>query len=155
MKKIWNWLKKAFTVIEKDVDKVAITVTQHIKDDLDNGVLGFIATTLAGVLHSQVPIEIVALLKMKIPKILAVELAIQGIPDNATDQDILEFEQRVLDAFGVNNQKSKLYTVLASQIYLEVKTLMNEAHGVTFAEAVKLIEDSYTLYLKDKADIGE
>ncbi len=155
MRKIWKWLIRAFKFLRDDVAKVAISITQHIKEDLDNGTLGFLADALGKALDSKVPAEVIGLLKLQIPKILAVELSIQGLPDNPTEQEIVEFELRVLDAFGVHNQKSKLYSVLAAQILVNVKTLTNDSDGFTFADAVKTIEEAYVLYLREKDDIED
>lgn len=150
MKKIWKWLQKVFTSLENDVDKFAISVTEHIKDNLDNGAIGFILDFVDKEFNTHIAPEVVGLLKNVIPKVLAAELAIQGLPINPTEQDILDFENKVLDAFGLHSQKDKMYTVLASQIYIEIKTLMNKTEGITFADTVKLIETAYADYLKEK-----
>lgn len=155
MKKIWAWLKKAFKHIKTDVDKVAISITENIKQVLDSGTVGFLAEFIDKELHSHVGLEVVGILKLQIPKILAVELAIQGLPDNATEQDILDFENRILEAFGLHRQKDKFYTVFASQVYQNIKALVDSDNQVSFAQAVQLIEKCYQDYLKDKELIHE
>ena len=147
---IWNWLKKAFTYIEKDADKVAITLTEGLKTAMQSGVVGFIATALDGLTKSNVPSEIVTFLSANINKVLAVELAIQGIPDNPTQADILAFEQAVLKAFNVTSDKSKLYTTLAAQIYGMLKAQADAGTQFTFAVLVQDVEAAYQSYLQDQ-----
>ena len=53
---------------------------------------------------------------------------------------------------NVGNNKSKLYTVLASQIYGIIKVDLDAGTPLTFAELVKDVDEAYQLYLKDKAD---
>ena len=74
------------------------------------------------------------------------------MPDNPTEQDILEFEQRILTAFGLHDNKSKLYTSLAAGIYGIIKADIDGGVKLTFAELVKDVQKSYLLYLKLKAD---
>lgn len=155
MKKIWTWLKKAFKHIKDDADKVAISITQNIKEALDSGLVGFLADIIDKEFHSHVATDVVGVLKLQIPRILAAELAVQGLPDNPTEQDILDFENRILEAFGIHSQKSKLYTVLASQVYQNIKALVDSDNQISFAEAVKLIEKCYQDYLKDEEMIQE
>ena len=156
---IWKWIKgwrldKVFISIKNDADKVAIAITQAVKDVLNSGVVDFLATIVSTVLPQlhDLPQEIVAKLNKLIPKILAAELALQGLPDNPTDADILKFEQNILEAFGLHDNKSKLYTTLAAQIYGIIKVDLDAGTPLTFAELVKDVDEAYQLYLKDKAD---
>lgn len=149
--KAWNWVKKLFSSGIKDADKIAIVVTEEIKTGLQSGVIGWIANVAAGLLHSQIPTEIVTLLNNNINKVLAVELALQGIPDNPTADDILSFEQSVLKAFNVTDNKSKLYTTLAAQIYGIILAQVNSGTKLTFAELVADVEAAYQDYLNDQA----
>lgn len=148
--KVWDWLKKAFTYIEKDADKVAITLTEGLKDAMQSGVVGFIAAALDGLTKSHVPTEIVTFLSNNIDKVLATELAIQGIPDNPTQDDILAFEQAVLKAFNVTSDKSRLYTTLAAQTYGMLKAQADAGTKFTFALLVKDVELAYQNYLNDQ-----
>jgi hypothetical protein len=149
-KSIGAWFKKVFTGGLQDADKIAILVTQGVKEALLDGALGFIADLLDGLTKSQVPTEIVNLIRANIGKILAVELAIQGIPSSPSQADILAFEQDVLNAFGVVSDKSKLYTVLASQIYGIIQAQVEAGTKFTFAQLVADVEQSYIDYTNDQ-----
>src|SRR5579872_19426 len=145
--KAWAWLKNAFKYIETDADKIAISVTEGLKTAFVNGTLGFIANILDGLTHSQVPTEVVTFIGANVDKLLATELAIQGLPANPTEADILAFEQAVLKAFSVVSDKSKLYTTLAAQIYGIIKTQADASVKFTFAQLVIDIETAYQDYL--------
>lgn len=150
-KAIGAFFAKVFKFVKTDAAKVAIAVTEGVKTALLDGVLGFVAEIVDGLTKSQVPTEIVALIQANIYKILAVELAIQGLPDSPTEADILAFEQDVLTAFGVVSDKSKLYTVLASQIYGIIKAQVDAGTKLTFAQLVVDVEQAYADYLADQA----
>ena len=158
MEKFWNWLKKAFHSLgeffSQHVAPMAVTVTNVIKHALDSGELGFIAKIVDGLTGAKVGSEIIGVIKLALPKVLAFELAIQGLPTNPTEADIEAFEQRVLDAFQVHFQKDKVYTTLTAQIILEVKALLGDGK-ISFAEAVQLAEDIYQKYKEDLAEFGE
>lgn len=149
---IWDWVKKVFKHIKTDGDKIAIAITEDIKGALDSGVVGGLAKVVSAVFPSvgNLPAEVVTKLQDLIPKVLASELALQGIPDNATAAQILEFEDKILDAFKVSDQKSKLYSVLAAQIYGILESYSNGTDK-TFAELLIKIEQAYQDYLADKA----
>lgn len=154
MKKVWEWIKIEIERVGKflsdHVVPVAVEVTNTVKAAIDSGAVGLIETVADALTKSSVPTEIVGLIKLVIPKVLAFELAIKGLPTNPTEQDIIDFEQRVLDAFGVHFQKDKVYSTLTAQIILEVKALMGDGK-ITFAEAVGLAEDIYKDYKQDTA----
>jgi len=156
---IWGWIKgwrldKVFKSIKNNAAKVAIAITEAVKTALNSGVVDFIATVVSTVLPQlhNLPQEIISKLNKLIPKILAAELAVQGLPDNPTEEQILAFENNILDAFGLHDNKSKLYTVLASQIYGILKVDLDAGAPMTFAQLVIDIETAYNLYLKDKAE---
>jgi hypothetical protein len=142
---IGAWFKKVFTSIRKDIAPVAVSITEGIKTALDSGVAGFIAATVDAIVKTHLAEDIVAALKLYIPKVLATELAIEGLPDNPTEQDILDFENKVIAAFGKVSDKSKLYTTLAASLYQHVKDAIADGK-LTFAEAVAIIEESYQEY---------
>jgi hypothetical protein len=152
-KKIGEWFKRAFATVKTDGAKVAIAITEGIQAALKSGVVGFLAKVIESIFPAthDIPEQAVAEINKLIPKVLATELAVQGLPDSPTEADILSFEQSVLQAFMVHDQKSKLYTVLASQIY---GILQHHTQGTpfTFAELVADIEEAYQDYLKDLSE---
>ena len=152
--KIWAWFKKIFTSIKTDIDKTAIVITEYIKAGLESGVLDAIAKALDG-LTSHLSTEVIALLRVAVPKALAIELAIQGLPDNPTGDDIKAFENAVLAAV-VNSsdfEKSQLWTNLSAQVFNLISDALKANDGkLTFAQIVLIVEQSYQDYLADKAN---
>lgn len=149
---VGKWLSKEFKSVEVDGDKIAIAITEGIQSALKSGVVTEVADVIEAVFPGvkNLPTEIVAGLNVLIPKILASELALQGLPANATPQDVLDFEQKVLAAFNVVSDKSKLYTTLAAQVYgllLDYQKIVNPS----FADKVNVVENAFKLYVADKA----
>lgn len=153
---LWTWFKDIFKNVIKHADVVAITVTEEIKDALNTGAAGFFASLIDKLTKSHIAENIVDFLKTNIGKVLAVELAVQGLPDNPTSDDILKFETDILNAFGKISNTSKLYTTLAAQIYGLIDTTLKNTPDTppTFAEWVRVVEGSYQDYLLDKQDVN-
>jgi len=151
---LWTWFKNIFKNVIKHADQVAITVTEEIKNALNTGAAGFLAGLIDQLTKSHIAENILKFLKDNITKVLAAELAVQGIPDNATPDDILKFETDVINAFGKIDNKSKLYTTLAAQIYGLIDTTLKTTPETppTFAEWVRVVESAYQDYLQDKQD---
>jgi len=146
----WAWFSKVFVSHIVDADKVAITVTETVKALLANPVTSFFVNVADAITGTQVPTNIANAINAVIPKILAIELGILGLPANATEAQILAFEQDILKAFNVSANNSKLYTELAAQVYGIIQT--NIANGKTnFADWVTAIETAYLDYKKDLA----
>jgi hypothetical protein len=147
--KVGDWFAKVFKEVRTDGIKIAIAVTEGIKTALNSGIAGFLVQIIPG--NSKIPQAIITELIQWIPKLLAAELALQGLPSNPTAQDILDFENRVIAAFGKVGDKSKLYTVLAAQIYGIIDTQVNAGSAFTFAELVEDVEQAYQDYQQDIA----
>lgn len=152
--KIGSWLKKVFTSIERDVAPIAVAITEALQQSLKDGTAGFIAKmveTIFPQVHG-LPEQVVAILQKTVPKVLAAELALEGIPANPTEADILAFEQKVLGAFAIADNKSKLYTTLASQIYGDIQTYIG-GPSHKFADIVAMVEQAFQQYKDDVAQI--
>jgi hypothetical protein len=150
---LWTWLAKIFKSVKTDAAKIAVVITEDVQTLLKTGLAGELAKAISAIFPNvkNLPQEVVDTLQKTIPKILAAELALQGLPDNPTEQDILDFERKVLEAFSVHDSKSKLYTTLGAQVY---GILYEYAHGkkLTFANLVVDLEEAYQDYLRDKAE---
>lgn len=148
--KPFKWLAGIFVSHAISAAPVAITITEAIKAILANPITGFLENVADAITGTQVPTTIANAINGIIPKILAIELSIQGLPANATADQILAFEQAILKAFSVTSNNSKLYTEIAAQVYGIVQT--NIANGTTnFAGWVIAIEQAYLDYQKDLA----
>lgn len=147
---VFSWFKRTFIDHLKSSAQVAVTITEAVKAILVNPVTGFLTSTVDAITHTGVATEIVTLISGAIPKVLAVELAIEGLPDNPTPDQVVAWEQKVLAAFNVTSDKSKLYTVLSAQIYTIIQTKLADGK-LTFAEAVQAVEEAWLDYQKDLA----
>lgn len=149
---LWTWFKNIFKNVIKHADVVAITVTEEIKAALGTGAAGFLAKLVDQLTKSHIAEDIVTFLKTNITKVLAAELAVQGLPDNPTAEDILKFETDILNAFGKISNQSKLYTTLAAQIYGLIDTTLKTTPDTkpTFAEWVSVVESAYQDYILDQ-----
>lgn len=148
---VGKWFGKVFVSHAQSADSVAVYITEMVKTILANPISGFLLNLADGVTHTNLPTDIAnTISNTVIPKALAVELGIQGLPDNPTPAQILAFEQNIMTAFNVTSDNSKLYTVLGAQIYGEIQTTLNTTPG-KFADWVIAIEASYADYQKDLA----
>lgn len=147
---VFSWFKKNVIDHVKSTAIVAVTITEGIKTLLANPLASFLENVADTITNTQLPTEIATALNSVIPKILAVELAIVGLPDNPQDADVLAFENRVLGAFNVNSDNSKLYTVLGAQVYGIINTLAGNPKA-NFADYVTAIEQAYSDYKTDLA----
>lgn len=145
---VWQWFKKVFVDHTKSGATVAVAITETIKAILNNPVAGFLENVIDAVTHTQLAANIAAAVNALIPKILTVELGIEGLPDNPTPDQILAFEQSIMKAFGVTSSTSKLYTTLAAQIYGIIQTTLSTTPG-TFANWVSAVEQAYQDYQAD------
>jgi hypothetical protein len=144
------WFKKVFLATKTNFDTVAIAITQDLQNALNSGVVDVIAKFVEGTFPSvqKLPEAIVAELKLIIPKILVAELALQGLPDNPTQEEVQAFAESVAKAFNVNQSNSKLWTVFGAQVY---GILLNDKTK-TFASLVLDVEQAYQALQADLAD---
>lgn len=151
---IGAWFKRTFNNVKDNVIPTAIAITQGIKHSLDNGVLPEIANIIGEITGSQIPAEAITVMKANIDKVLLSELALQGLPDNATPEQLTAFEQEVFKAFTGKNSygRSKLFTTLAVQIKTDVDQLLNIPGGAKFADVVNAIEEAWVQYQDDLAN---
>lgn len=129
---------------------VAIVITEAVKTILASPTAGLLESIIDSVTGTGIAVSAANAINAKIPGILAAELAIEGLPANPTQADILAFEQRVMAAFNISSDNSRLYTVLGAEIY----GIINAQSGkpITFAILVADIEQAYQDYQKDLAD---
>ena len=140
---IWEWLKKEFTHITSDLDKVAIAVTQQIKNAVDSPEAGFVAKIYDGLRHTGVAEEILGIVKLAAGKALALELAMQMPAGDVSEEQFLEWEKRVLSALNLHPDKAVVYTRVATTILRDVLAFTQNGKSITFAEGVLLVEDAY------------
>lgn len=154
LKPILSWIGKLLHKVKDDAAKVAVSITQGVKLFLNSGIADGLAKVVDGIIGSSLAENIVNALKGNINKVLVVELALQGLPDDPTEQDILNFENEAIKAIsGLSPAgKSKLYTLLAAQIYGDVHAELNGDTTLTFAQIVTILEHAYSDYQSDVAN---
>lgn len=151
LKSVGTWFDKTFISHAQSADSVAVYITEMVKTVLANPITGFLLNVADGVFHTNLPSDIAnTISNVVIPKVLAVELGLQGLPPNPTPAQVLSFEQSIMTAFNVTGDNSKLYTILGAQIYGEIQNTVNSTPG-KFADWVVAIEKSYADYQKDLA----
>lgn len=155
--RILAWIGKLFTHIIKDAAPVAVTVTELVKEAIESSPGKFLIDLLDKITHSHIPSDVAGVVSKALPKVLAVELAIVGLPETPSEDDIMAFEEKVLAAWSVYDNKSKLYTTLAAQIYGILQTTYQTTPDVppTWAEWVHAVEEAWQKYLQDKEQFGE
>lgn len=138
--KIFGWIGDLFHSANEGFLKAAITITQTVKNALNSGVFDFITSLIPGDLDN----KIVAILRAKVPILLADELMIQGIKEGASEEEIKALAVKVVDSFGglSDAKKEQFYTSLAAQIYIFLKQHQNGEH-ITFGEGAALVESGY------------
>lgn len=147
------WFAKAFKTVRDDADTVAITITQNIKLALDTGLVKVITDLIPGTLDD----KILAFLQTAIPKALAVELALKGIPDNPTPEQIQEFILLVEQTISSKKdwqEQSAFWTKLAVNIYNQIETDLNknpDQPNLSFADMVAIVDSAYDQYVEHKA----
>lgn len=142
----WKWLKHALANGEQKVIPIAIAVTEGIKTALESGVPDFIAKfveTIFPQVHG-LPDDLLKIMKENITKVLAAELAVKGLDGTPTPEQIQDFENKILEAFGLHDDKSKLYTEVAVRIAKDVDAFIQGGNqDRTFGQWVTFIEKEY------------
>ena len=153
LSKIGSWFAKVFKAIKDDADTVAISITQEVKAFAASPTAGALVGIADKLLGSTVPQEVLTLINTNINQVLATELAIKGLPDNPTAEDIQAFETAVVTAITGQSPigASKLWTTLAAQVYGIIETQVNSKSPMTFAQLVADVEQAYLDYQQDQA----
>lgn len=152
--KVWAWIKGAAVTIEEKALPIAIAVTEGLQTAFKGGTVGFLAKFVETVFPQvhNIPEELVAAIQKSLPKVLAVELGLEALADGATEQEIAAFEESALDAFGKLNDKSKLYSEIAAQVFTDTVDFAGGGQKHTYAEKIGFIEAEFQ---KIKTEIAE
>lgn len=153
IKWVKGWrLDKVFKSAKDFVDKVAISVTQGVKTAAEGTVAQTISVIIDEALHTHLAEDVLAKVKIGTMKALAAELALKGLPDNPSGDDILAFEKSVFEAItGKSPQAlSKLWTTFAAQLYQDIHEAIGENTTLTFAQIVDLVEKAYKQFKADQ-----
>lgn len=146
-----KWLAKAFVNVEKDAPKLAVVITEEVKPFLTGTVGLAIASVVDSVLKTHVAEEVRVFAVKEINIVLAAELALVGLPDNATPEQIEAFGETVVTAFtGLEIKgKAKLFSTVTAQVIGIIEQYANNNTKLTFAELVILGQTAWKDYQSD------
>jgi hypothetical protein len=150
--KVWAWLKKEFVSIEHSAAHIAVAVTEAAKEALQNGSMDVLAKVVDLITKSNIGDEAEAALKLALPKILAVSVAIETHPtSDSAENDVLEWEKKLMDAFNIHWNKSIVFSLIAAQSFGVINSTLKNPGKPTLAAWISAVE---TIYGKYQADIA-
>lgn len=153
---IWTWFEKVFDEAELKVNRVVVSILQAVQGLEDSGVLPFIAKILDKA-TGHLSTEINEGVKKAVTAGLVTELAIAGLPANPTEQDIKDFDSRVISAFAgkkaAQSMPGQVVSQLGAQLYNIIHTSIGQAVGkpLTCAVIITDIEQGFQDFLQDEA----
>jgi len=145
---LWTWLSKELTNLKKQWAKTAVGIGEVILPLVQNG--GLIAG-LEEAISPKLGAAAVALEQKAIPGLIAIGLAVEGLPDNPTATDILTFENNVVSAFGKLTDSSQFKTTFVAQVYGIIHGVLSTDPKPTFGQLAVAVETAYGDYVADKA----
>lgn len=144
------WIEKEFSIVELKIAPVAVGILEGVKTALDNGTLNFLADAVTAMTGSAIPGEVIAIVKNQLPRALASALALEALTPNPTEAQILAFEQQVIAAYNLpSTNKSKVATLVAADLFQELKAFAASDQQVTFAIAVGEVEKCFQIMKSD------
>lgn len=147
----FHWLGEQFHKLETQEIPVAIAVVKKLQELIKSGEVDFIVKIADALTKSNVPDEIVGIVKLALPKALAFLTALE-LPPNPTEEQLQAWSKDVIAAIGIKQGlKGQIETNVAVHVFLEVKAFKESGATFTFAEASKIIEDAYQYY---KSQVG-
>lgn len=147
--KLFGWIGDIFHSANQSFLEIAVTITQAVKDALNSNLVDFLTKVIPG----DVDDKIVAILREKVPILLADELMIQAAGVPATEEEAQALATKLLESFGglKDDQKEEFYTKVAAKIYIFLQAHKN-GERVTFGQAAALVESAYQSWLKSKEE---
>jgi hypothetical protein len=124
--------------------QAAIDITNVIKTGLNSGLIDLITGLIPGTVDN----NLIAILRDKVPILLADELMVQAAGTPATEEEAQALAVKLIDSFGklTSAKKEELYSKVAAQIFIFLKAHDN-GEKVTFGEAVSAAEGFYQDWL--------
>lgn len=152
--KIWAFIKKIGAWTVEHAAPTVVAIVEQLQTLWNSGTPGFIASVLDSLTKSGIPTEVVNAIGKALPTILANALAVEGLPTNPSPIQLAAFEQRILDAIGIHDSKSKIYTVVSADIFAMLQRDLQPGVKYTFAMCVAEIEEAFQDYKNALANEG-
>jgi hypothetical protein len=156
---LWTWIGGIFHSIKVKIAPAIVGILEVIKGAEDSGVVDAIAKVIDQTFHTTAAENGNAILKKAVISGIAVFLAIEDLPDNATEAQVQTFGQNLLTALAgkkatqsiagqVNvNLGAQIYTII-DKIYQGHKV---DGGKVTVQEITIAVEEAWQDYQKDLA----
>ncbi len=151
-KAVGHFFADAWAWEEKTGAKLGVAIVEEAKVILMSPGAGMVASIADGLLHTQIPTEILDALKARLPNALAIAAGVQGVVENPSDEEITALEQRVLEAFKVSENKSRFYTTLGAEVQAIIRKYTMPGQVFNFIELSNDLEAAYQKYLIAKAE---
>ncbi len=157
---IWTWIKNLGHHIKIDVTHIVVPALQLLQGLEDDGLLPGIAKLLDST-TGHLSTEINAVLQKAIIAGIAVGLGIEGLPDNPTPQQVLDFSNAAVAALAGKKKlgiKGEAITHLGIQLYNTITGIIDADKlanvKVTYGQIGKALEDTYQQLQQTLADIA-
>src|SRR5579871_4962193 len=105
--KIGAWFKKAFTDIQTDIAPIAVTITEGLKTAIDSGILPAITALIPDGIGADISAFLTKNGDAILSKALAVELGIEGLPANPTEDQMKAWVNSVISALAGTSALAK------------------------------------------------
>jgi hypothetical protein len=160
--KVIQWFGNIFHSIKVKVAPVVVSILEVLKGAEETGVADAISSFIDKALHTHVAEDINALVKKNIYNAIAAFLAIEGLPDNPTDDQIKAFVSVAVTALAgkvaAESIKGKVYQDFGIQLYDIVKKAIDASkvsgNAVTANQIAGDIEQAYQDYKNAAAEIA-
>lgn len=160
--KVLQWFGNLFHSAKVDIGRVLVPIMEAVQGLETSGVLPTIAAVLDKA-TGHLSTTINDALKKGIVAGIAGAFAIEGLPDDPTEQDVKDFTTRVVGAFAgkktTQSLAGQVINNLAAQLYVIMESIITAAHtsgnNVTFAQITGAVEEAYQDYVQDVANAQE
>lgn len=142
---LFKWIHDLFANKAKWA-AIGVTVTEDIQTVFKSPEVGFLAKAGDTLLNTKLLENGVDFVNKEIPVVLTAELAIEGLPDNPTADQIITFEKAALTAIGVKLTKDgRVWNDVAVVIGVKAAewTKESDAGNFTWAKKTEIIKETF------------
>jgi hypothetical protein len=159
---IWTWFGGIFHSIKVKIAPVIVSILEILKGAEESGVADAITSFVDKALHTHVAEDINALVKKNIYNAIAAFLAIEGLPDNPTDDQIKAFVSVAVTALAgkvaAESIKGKVYQDFGIELYDIIKKAVDASKvsgkAITANQIAGDLEEAYQDYVAAQAQIA-
>lgn len=143
-----------FSAAKTNGVRIAVGITEGVQAALKAGVVKDVALIIRAIFPNvkNIPTDLEAKLQVVVPKVLAVELEVQQLPADATEEQVEASAKDILDAFNAKDDKSKLYSTLAGSVYSLLRAYTGQGSSMTWIEVLNEVEQDFQLFKNEQAN---